>query len=225
MALSEEAILQQINVLTTKTSDNPKMEYKSIPALNKGLNPKFFTGNDTKIVNAINSIANETAILNEAVTNMINKVNQILMETYSTENKEIWEQTQALMGEKTIIEGIKAILEGKLQDKILDLHPADAGKILSVKVNSEGVPEVKPVSIESFDVEVGAYEVAYLNRNLGNVTSIGEAVDKICDNAVNSITLKNDSMNLMSNDDEVISSVPLMNDEDVSTLIASLDNE
>ena len=77
MALSEEAILQQINVLTTKTAENAEMIYKSIPALNKGLNPAYFTGNDTKIVNAINKIAAEVNALNTAVVDMINKVNKI----------------------------------------------------------------------------------------------------------------------------------------------------
>ena len=46
MALSEEQIKQQIDVLTTKTSENPEMVYKAIAALNKGLNPEYFSGNN-----------------------------------------------------------------------------------------------------------------------------------------------------------------------------------
>ena len=223
MALSEEAILQQINVLTTKTSDNEQMVYKAVPAINKGLDPKYFTGNDTKIVNAINKIASDIKVLNEAVINMINKTNQVLLETYSTENQEIWEKTQELMGETTIIEGIKAILEGKKLEQILGLQAADDGKILTVSINNEGIPEVKPISIEAIDVEVSAYDVGYLNRDMKGVTSVGEAIDMICSNSINNVVMENDTMKFMSNSNGELASVPLMDDTDLHNILTSLD--
>ena len=223
MALSEETILQQINVLTTKTSENAEMIYKAIPAINKGLNPEFFSGNETKIVNAINKLAVDVDALNTAVINMIEKVNNILLNTISEDNKQIWEETQELMGETTIIEGIKAILEGKKQQEILQLHPADNEKILSVKVNQDGVPEVKPVSIESLTVEVGAYDVAYLNRDMKGVTSIGEAVDMICENNATNIGIDDEKLILTNTKNEELASVPIINNSDIDNMIASLD--
>ena len=223
MALSEETILQQINVLTTKTSENAEMIYKAIPAINKGLNPDYFSGNETKIVNAINKLAVDVDSLNTAVINMIEKVNSILLNTISEDNKQIWEETQELMGETTIIEGIKAILEGKKQQEILQLHPADNEKILSVKVNQDGVPEVKPVSIESLTVEVGAYDVAYLNRDMKGVTSIGEAVDMICENNATNIGIDDEKLILTNTKNEELASVPIINDSDIDNMIASLD--
>ncbi len=238
MALSEETILQQINVLATKTAENAEMIYKSIPALNKGLNPEYFTGNDTKIVNAINKLAAEVDILNEAVVNMVNKVNGVLMDTMSLENKEIWEDTQKLMGEDTIIEGIKAILEGKRNGEILKLDIADDGKLLAVYVNEEGQPEIRPASLDSLDINVGAYDVAYANRDFKELSSVGEAIDIILedmqkplewDELVNVPKLADDlvieegSLVLRSVEDDDLANIPLTNDADIDNIIDSLD--
>lgn len=238
MALSEETILQQINVLATKTAENAEMIYKSIPALNKGLNPEYFTGNDTKIVNAINKLAAEVDILNEAVVNMINKVNGVLMDTMSLENKEIWEDTQKLMGEDTIIEGIKAILEGKRNGEILKLDIADDGKLLAVYVNEEGQPEIRPASLDSLDINVGAYDVAYANRDFKELSSVGEAIDIILedmrkplewDDLVNipkladDLVIEEDSLVLRSVEDDDLANIPLTNDADIDSIINSLD--
>lgn len=238
MALSEETILQQINVLTTKTAENAEMIYKAIPALNKGLNPEFFSGNDTKIVNAINKLAVDVNALNTAVINMIEKVNSVLMDTTGMEKKEIWEDTQKLMGEDTIIEGIKAILEGKQQEKILGLHPADSGKLLSVVLNEEGNPEVKATSIDSLTVEVGSYDVSYINRDYKGINSVGEAIDVILEDMkqpsqwdelvnvpqlANDLLIEDNELVLKSLDNDELANIPITNDEDINNIIDSLD--
>lgn len=226
MALSEEAILQQINVLTTKTSENAEMIYKAIPALNKGLNPEYFSGNETKIVNAINKLAAEVDVLNEAVVNMITRVNGILSDTGGAENKEDWEEAKELMGTNNIVDGIKAILEGKRQDKILDLHIADNGKLLSVTLNNEGKPEVKPVSIDSLTVEVGCYDVSYVNRDYKGINSVGEAIDVILEDMptlADDLVIEENSLVLKAANDENLANVPITNDSDIDNIINSLD--
>ena len=239
MAVSGEAMIQQINVLTNKTSDNAEMIYKSIPALNKGLNPEYFKGNDTKIVNAINKIAAEVSMLNTAVVNMIDRVNDILLDVGGTENKETWEKTQQLMGEDTIIEGIKAILEGKLQEQILQLDKADVDKLLSIAINEQtGALEVKPTSIESLTVEVGSYDVAYTNRDFKQLSSVGEAVDFILDDmqqpvdweelanvpkVADDLVIEEDSLVLKSIEDDDLANIPITNDSDIDSIIGSLD--
>ena len=226
MALSEEAILQQINVLTTKTAENAEMIYKAIPALNKGLNPEFFKGNDTKIVNAINKLAVDVNALNTAVINMIEKVNSVLMDTASTQNKEVWEETQKLMGEETIIEGIKALLEGKLQDKVLGLDAADKDKLLQVSINEMGIPEVKATSIDSLTVEVGSYDVSYINRDFKGINSVGEAIDVILEDLpqlANDLVIEEEELVLKSVNDDELANVPLTSDEDINDIIDSLD--
>ena len=226
MALSEEAILQQINVLTTKTAENAEMIYKAIPALNKGLNPEFFKGNDTKIVNAINKLAVDVNALNTAVINMIEKVNSVLMDTASTQNKEVWEETQKLMGENTIIEGIKALLEGQLQDKVLGLDAADKDKLLQVSINEMGIPEVKATSIDSLTVEVGSYDVSYINRDFKGINSVGEAIDVILEDLpqlANDLVIEEEELVLKSVNDDELANVPLTSDEDINDIIDSLD--
>ena len=225
MALSEEEILQQINVLTKKTSENPDMIYKAVASLNKGLNPEYFSGNDTKIVNAINKLAADVALVNRAIIDLINKNNKVLSDINSSENKEDWEETKKLMGADNIIDGIKAILEGKQQDKILNLHTADDGKLLTVTLNkTTNEPEVKAVHIESLNVEVGAYDVAYLNKDLQGVTSIGGAIDMICENTASNMSIEDDKLTLKAKNDNELASLPLMGDDDVTDLITSLDN-
>lgn len=238
MALSEEAIVQQINALTTKTSENPEMVYKAVAAINKGLDPKFFSGNDSKIVNAINKLANEVEVLTKAFVQLAEKSNSILMDIHSEENAEIWEETKELMETENIIEGIKAILEGYRQDKILQLDPIDVGKILSVSTNEFGEAEVKPVSIESFNVEVSSYDVAYLNRDYKGITSVGEAIDLILDdmqqplqwdelvnvpNMADDLVIEGDSLVLKSTVDDDLANVPITNDADIDSIINSLD--
>ena len=239
MALSEEAILQQINVLTSKTSENPEMVYKTIAALNKALNPEHFSGHNSTIVNAINKLASEVNLLNTAIVNLINKNNEVLSDIYTAENKENWADAKELMGVDNIIDGIRAILEGKKQDLILDLDIADNGKLLSVTINEVGQPEVKAVSIESLHVEVGAYDVAYLNRDFKELSSVGEALDKILEESRhpidwdrivgkpevgNQLMIEDDSLVLKDEEQDELSSVPIVNDQDISDIVASLDN-
>ena len=143
------------------------------------------------------------------------------------------------MGVDNIIDGIKAILEGKKQDLILDLDIADNGKLLSVSINEVGQPEVKAVSIESLHVEVGAYDVAYLNRDFKELSSVGEALDKILEESRhpidwdrivgkpevgNQLMIEEDSLVLKDEDQDELSSVPIVNDQDISDIVASLDN-
>lgn len=226
MALSEEEIRHQIDVLTKKTSENPDMVYKAIAALNKGLNPKYFTGNDTKIVNAINKLAVDVDMINDAIIDLINKTNKVLSDVHSPENKEDWEETKELMGTDNIIDGIKLILEGKKQDKILNLQADDIGKILSVSINDiTNKPEVKPINLnEIIDVKSDAYDITYNNANLQGVTNVGEAIDVICENTATNISMDTDKISLKSRDDDELASLPLMNDNDVTNLISSLDN-
>ena len=86
--MTEEELKLQMDILTSKISDNPNMTYKTNAVLNKGLNPDFFTGNNTRIVNAINKLAQDVAAMQIAVIDMINKTNGVILDVNSVENKE-----------------------------------------------------------------------------------------------------------------------------------------
>lgn len=249
MALSKEELQLQIDILTSRTDNNDGMKYSKLPGVNKGLNPEFFTGNNTRVVNAINKLATEVKALENAVIDMINKTNGVMLDVNSEENKAIWEETKTLMREETIIEGIRAILEGESQDRIFDIHKDDEGKVLQITINEDGRPVVRPVEI-SMDIFpdykppeekiTTAYDVVYLNRDVPNVDNVGEAIDHILDqmknidfeiswddikdkpSVGNKLELKDDALSLISEEDAILSSVPLMTEEDIYDLMNTL---
>ena len=185
MALNEDQIKQQVDVLATKTSENPEMVYKTMAALNKALNPELFSGNDTKIVNAINKIATELNSVKTLVNDMVNKMNSVMLDINGEENKEIWEETQQLMGNETLIEGIKHLLEGNLQSKILGLKIEDEGKTITIAKDEDGNPILKAVddiineggSGSTVIGDVNVYDILYTNKLDPKINSVGEALD------------------------------------------------
>ena len=249
MALSKEELQLQIDILTSRTDNNDGMKYSKLPGVNKGLNPEFFTGNNTRVVNAINKLATEVKALENAVYDMINKTNGVLLDVNSEQNQETWEETKRLMREETIIEGIRSILEGKSQDRIFDIEEEDEGKVLTIVIDDDGNPVVRPVEI-SMDIFpdykppeekiTTAYDVVYLNRDIPGVENVGEAIDHILDqmknidfeiswddikdkpSVGNKLELKDDALTLVSDEDAILSSVPLMNDEDIYDLVNTL---
>ena len=90
MSLTEDQIKKQIDVLTTKTSDNPNMVFSKSAIRNTALDPEFFTGYNTKIVNAINMLAKEVSKLEDLVNSSSDKNDNILLDVHIEENKKIW---------------------------------------------------------------------------------------------------------------------------------------
>lgn len=242
MALTEDQILQQINVLATKTSDNPNMVYKSNATLNKGLNPEFFTGNNTKIVNAINSLALKNQA-NEAITqNVSEKVNQILLDTSSADGSVIWEHTKELMGANTIIEGINNILSGGVQDKLLNFTIDDAGKVLTVQIDDQGKAIAKPQSIEDM-INVTIDNLLYSNSKAPSVDNVHEALDYLFNNLgqggsggtvitdvdwediknkpeiANQLELDEERLVLKNEQGYILSEIQLVTDEDIHNML------
>ena len=234
MAMSEEDLKRQLDILTTRTSDNPDMIYKANAALNKGLNPDYFTGNNTKIVNAINWLAENNVQTSELSEVVANKVNELLLDTSSDVNKVIWDNVKELMEMDTIIEGIQRILEGKQQDKILGITPDDIGKILSVAQAEDGEMMVKAI-----DNILNAGQMEYTHEEHPEISTVEGALDKLFGmqgQGINEVTwdmimnkpevptgleLTNESLVMKSEHGEM-SEVPLMSDKDVNMLINDL---
>ena len=254
MALTEEQLKLQMEILASKTdsSTNPNMVYKSNAALNKGLNPEFFTGNGTKIVNAINSLAakSEQCIINNQT--IMDKVNSILLDVDMTDNAVLWEETKELMEKDTIIEGIKNILEGNLADKILGFDIDDTGKILAIDTNEEGNAVVKAVDMPSSQ-EVTAIGIPYTNQNVPTVKNVKSALDyvilqilsgntggglegdlilgditwdMILDKPVvgSRLSLISNRLALLDSEGTIISSINLTTDKEIDEMIESMDN-
>lgn len=179
MAMTDEELMLQLEILTSKTESNPNMVYKANAALNKALNPSYFSGNATKIVNAINDLAvksDQSIVTSKTVAQ---KVNDILLDVDTTDNAVIWENVKGLMGKETIIEGIEEILKGNLVDNILGISGADYGKVLSVDTNNEGKAIVNAVNVGDI---INAYSIGYMNYSNPSLSNVSDALDYILDN-------------------------------------------
>ena len=116
MALTDEEKVLQAGILAEKTDEatNPNMTYSSMVTSNKGLNPAYFTGNNTKIVNAINSTYKQTQIAMTTVNSFGNKINGVLLDIGTTDGLAKLEQLRTDMGHQTLIEGLIDLYENKL---------------------------------------------------------------------------------------------------------------
>lgn len=234
MAMSDEELLLQMNILASKTEDNPNMMYKANATLNKGLNPEYFTGNNTKIVNAINHLAETSVKISDLSEAVADKVNELLLDTSSDANKAIWDNVKELMEMDTIIEGIQRILEGKQQDKVLGITPDDIGKILSVAQAEDGEMMVKAI-----DNIMNAGQMEYTHEDHPEVQTVEGALDKLFelrDNKLDEVTWDmimnkpaiptglelTDNALVMNDEYGEMSSVPLMTNEDVDELLNDL---
>lgn len=116
MALTDEQKVLQADILAEKTdsSTNPNMTYSTSTAKNKTLNPNYFSGNDTKVVNAINATFKQAEKAIVTVNNFSSKVNEVLLDVGSTNGLTKLEQLRTDMGQQTLIEGLIDLYENKL---------------------------------------------------------------------------------------------------------------
>ena len=116
MALTDQEKVLQAGILAEKTDEatNPNMVYSTAGAANKGLNPAYFTGNNTKIVNAMNKTYKQAEMAMSTVGTFGNKIDNILLNTETNEGKVKLEQLRADMGYQTLIEGLIDLYENKL---------------------------------------------------------------------------------------------------------------
>lgn len=247
--MTDEELKLQMNILASKTDSNPNMPYKANATLNKGLNPTYFTGQSTKIVNAINDLASKVNNSTMVAQNVADKVNEILLDITTTDNAPIWANVKELMGKDTIIEGIESILEGVHADKILGLTPDDIDKVLSVGADENGNPVIQAID----KIVVGATDIKYFNDKAPSVSNIKAALDYLFNNMgsggdgglgggvivgeitwdmiddkpmiANKMTLEDDRLKLVDSEGTIMSSVQIMNDKDVETLLQELGAE
>ena len=227
MALTTEQLLLQMELLTSKTDSttNPDLIFKPSTALNKGLDPEFFTGNNTKLVNAINKLAKSNDSTATLVATLGDKFNGILLDISDGANQVLWQNTQNLMGKDTIIEGIEHILKVKQNDvgKCLVVAESETGEGLVVKAidsmfssaesipyNNETKPELKTVK-DALDF--------ILSKQSEDVIEWDDINSKPM--IANGLVLTEDAL-VMREDEQDISSVPLMNNDDISNILESL---
>ena len=116
MALTDQEKVLQAGILAEKTgtTTNPNMVYSTAGAANKGLNPAYFSGNNTKIVNAMNATYKQAEMAVSTVAGFGDKMDNILLNTETSEGKVKLEQLRTDMGYQTLIEGLIDLYENKL---------------------------------------------------------------------------------------------------------------
>ena len=116
MALTDQEKVLQAGILAEKTDEatNPNMTYTTSVIANKGLNPAYFTGNNTKFVNAMNATYKQAQTAMTTVNSFGNKINGVLLDTGTTDGQAKLEQLRTDMGYQTLIEGLIDLYENKL---------------------------------------------------------------------------------------------------------------
>lgn len=243
MALTDEQVLQQLNVLTEKTSDNVSMKYTKSTRTNKGLNPEKFSSYNSKIVNAINLLYNDSLKIQADAAASTQMINDVMGSTLVTENQEVWNSVIEILTNikpayKNMIYASKAILTGEAISQILQVSKEDKGKLLSIDLDEENNVIIKTVpagsggSITSLD----ASAVTYSNTNITSLTNVKEAIDYMLTNNVSEINWENiknkpdladglgltDTALVLKSGEKDMSTVELMNETDVTEIVNTL---
>lgn len=123
MPLSDRDKELQSKMLTSKTSENEKMIYNSVPVMNTALNPEFFPGSLSKIVNAINASYDRAETARKYGADVYKKFASIILDTSSSYGSSKFEEMIEKTGEDTLIEAIC-----QLCNKIESLEPGSITK-------------------------------------------------------------------------------------------------
>lgn len=243
MALTDEQVLQQLNVLTEKTSDNASMKYTKAARTNKGLNPEKFSSYNSKIVNAINLLYSDSLKIQADAAASTKMINDVMGSTLLTENQSVWDSVVEILTNirpkyNNMIYASKAILTGEAISQILQVSKEDKGKLLSIDVDEENHVIIKTVpagsggSITSLD----ASSVTYSNTNITSLTNVKEAIDYMLTNNVSEINWENiknkpdladglgltDTALVLKSGEKDMSTIELMNETDVTEIVSML---
>lgn len=109
--------------LDSKTND--KLVYRASKLLNKGLNPNYFTGDNTKIVNILNDFYQVIDKTKSTVAEVYNVFNPVVLDTAVDSNKTILEAMRKATGKDTLVESVLALAKGEIGGLAV-LNPTDA---------------------------------------------------------------------------------------------------
>lgn len=110
----DDLLRLQVDMLTSSTENNPDMIYDNSSLYNMALNPDYFKGTQTSIINAINLTYRKSLIANNSVEKFGNKFNDILLDSESKAGNIMWTNLKKEMGKDSIIEGLLDLYQDKL---------------------------------------------------------------------------------------------------------------
>lgn len=114
--MTAEELLLQAQILADKTdvATNPNMTSNAVASKNKALNSKYFTGDQTRIVNAINNTYKQADKAIDTVAASKKTMASILGDAETTEGVAKWAALQEKMGFTNLIDGLTDLYDNKL---------------------------------------------------------------------------------------------------------------
>ena len=181
MAYNSSTDKQQVqyDVLTFKldSTTNPKLVYNKMSIMNKGLNPKFFSGNGTKLVNILNKFANDMKNTSDIVKKVYNTYNPVVLNTTTDEGKALLEKMRLATGKDTLVESVTALANGEIGG-LAFLNPDDSNDGFSIVYDADSQQFVLRESAPVIDQNLVLFEDEaskndYLKHSICKVGQIG----------------------------------------------------
>ena len=240
MALTEEQLSLQLAILTGKIEDNTSMTYSGIVSRNKGLNPNYFSGNYTAIVNALNSMYKNMVDVSNNSETTVNSVVEKLGSNDSEDAIVAWTELKNKIQEinstySTMTQAMLAILSGNAVAQMFNVTTADKGKVLTIDTDEEGKVVVNTISATAAGA-VTVETIDYVNENYTDLTNVKLAIDYLLANNTTTIKWNDiegkpnvpDTLNLteteleLKSGDSVISTVTMVDSIDITEIVDSL---
>ena len=181
MAYNSSTDKQQVqyDVLTFKldSTTNPKLVYKTMPTANKGLDPKFFSGNSTKLVNILNKFAKDMKDTSDIVNKVYDTYNPVVLNTTTDEGKALLEKMRLATGKDTLVESVTALANGEIGG-LAFLNPDDSNDGFSIVYDANSQQFVLRESAPVIDQNLVLFEDEaskndYLKHSICKVGQIG----------------------------------------------------
>ena len=181
MAYNSSTDKQQVqyDVLTFKldSTTNPKLVYKTMPTANKGLDPKFFSGNSTKLVNILNKFAKDMKDTSDIVNKVYDTYNPVVLNTTTDEGKALLEKMRLATGKDTLVESVTALANGEIGG-LAFLNPDDSNDGFSIVYDADSQQFVLRESAPVIDQNLVLFEDEaskndYLKHSICKVGQIG----------------------------------------------------
>ena len=181
MAYNSSTDKQQVqyDVLTFKldSTTNPKLVYKAMPTANKGLDPNFFSGNSTKIVNILNKFAKNMKDTSDIVNKVYDTYNPVVLNTTTDEGKALLEKMRLATGKDTLVESVTALANGEIGG-LAFLNPNDSNDGFSIVYDADSQQFVLRESAPVIDQNLVLFEDEaskndYLKHSICKVGQIG----------------------------------------------------
>ena len=169
----------QYDVLTIKldSTTNPKLKYKKLISANKGLDPSLFSGDNTKIVNILNSFAKNIDLAVKTAQDVYNTYNPVILETITDEGKALLEKMRLATGKDTLVESVTALANGEIGG-LAFLNPDDSNDGFSIVYDADSQQFVLRESAPVIDQNLVLFEDKaskddYLKHSICKVGQIG----------------------------------------------------